>query len=137
MIKIPRQRPTQSYVPKPPRQAISRLRRYELEEEFKEADKKTYLEGEKIIMSKFNGVKQMIKESLQKHFQTEEELQQFLRDNPQYVINQRFGHGTKMINVELYDRGYAYTKQNAVGYRVPDRWLTEEEVTEYLKESAK
>ncbi len=133
---MPRQRPIERYVPKPARQTISRLRRYELEEQFKAADKKTYLEGEKIIMNKWAGVKEMVKSQVQKHFNTEEELQQFLKENPQYTINQRFGFYTKMINVVLYERGYAFTKQNEIGYRVPTRWLTAEEVEEYLKETA-
>ena len=116
---------------------ISRARRYELEKEYETIDQKHFREGEKIIMEKWAGVQFVIKSQLTRHFNNEEELQNFLLKNPQYTINQRYGHWTEKINVEFYERAYAVTELNPYGYRVPIRWLTEEEVTEYLKDQQK
>lgn len=115
-------------------QPISRARRYELEQQMAAADKNLYREGEKIPMKKWAGVRYTTKSQLQKAFHTEEDIQKFLEDNPQYEINQRFGHGTAMINVEFYERGYAVMRPGFNGRLAPHRWLTPEEVEEYLKD---
>lgn len=77
-------------------------------------------------------VKQMIKSQTQMSFDSEDELDRFMKDNPQYEINQRFGQHTKHINLEFYERAYAKTNMGPSGYRLVTHWLTEEETEEYL-----
>ena len=74
-------------------------------------DKNIYRECEKITMPKWAGVRHITKSQLQKAFHTEEDIQKFLEDNPQYEINQRFGHCIAIINVEFYEHDYALTRQ--------------------------
>ena len=116
---------------------MKRVQQEAMRKEMIQADKSVYsridyADFEKVKMPKWRGVKYAIKEQQQKSFHTEEEIQQYLVDNPQYVINQRFGFGTKMINLEFYERGYA-VMDNSTGYNIPKRWLTPDEVEEYLK----
>lgn len=116
---------------------ISSAKRYQMEEEMKAIDQKHFREGGKLNKSKWAGVQYVLKSQLTRHFDNEEELRVFLQQNPQYTSNQQFGHGTEKINVELYEYAYGFTELNNLGYRVPKSWLTEEEVTEYLKDTAK
>lgn len=115
---------------------MNRLRQEAIKEEMRQADKLGLEGGEKMTISNWTNVRYTTKSTLQKAFNTEEEIQEFLKQNPQYVINQRFGH-TKMINVDFYERAYAFTHTNHMGYRVPKSWLTDEEVEQYLKETQK
>ncbi|MGE6487762.1 hypothetical protein [Paenisporosarcina sp. NPDC076898] len=108
-------------------------RQAEILEQMEQANKNLPTGGIKMTKLKWAGVKYMTKSTLQKAFHTEEDIQKYLEANPQYTINQRFGH-TKMINVEFYERAYAFTEVNHMGYRIPKRWLTDEEVEEYLKD---
>lgn len=86
----------------------------------------------KLEIPKWAGVKHAVKTQLRMSFSTNEELHQYLNDNPQYVLNQKYGH-TEPFQAELLERAYGFT-ENKAGYSVVTRWLTEEEVTEYLKD---
>jgi hypothetical protein len=90
--------------------------------------------GVKMDIPKYAGVKHTVKEQTQMSFATEEELQAYLDDNPQYEINQRFGFGTKSINVEFYERGYGVMGKGFNGVFSVQRWLTPEEIEEYLQD---
>lgn len=106
-----------------------------MEEEFRQADMRHMREGEKIQTKKGSipMAKLMIKSQTQNSFKTEEELQQYLEQNPQYEINQRFGFHSENINVEFYERAYAETEVSRAGYLVPKRWLTEGETQAHLE----
>jgi len=118
---------------------MNRLRQEAIKEEMVKADQSVYKridykDLEKVPVYKWKGVKHVLKSQHQKSFWTEEEVQQYLKGNPHLTINQRFGFDTQKINVEFYERAWAVTEMNPMGYHVPKRWLTEEEVEEYLKD---
>ena len=75
-------------------------------------------------------IKYTLKNKQQMHFHTEEELQNYLKENPQLRISQRFGHGTEMINVSFEEFGFARGIINDGGYFIATTWLTEAEVQE-------
>ncbi len=81
-------------------------------------------------------IKHMIKSQTQTHFETEQELQDYIASNPHLELNQRFGIGSKMINVEFYERGYAEVYRNSGGYLVPTRWLDEAEIAQGKKDGS-
>lgn len=114
---------------------MRRVHKEAYEEEFRQADMRSMREGEKIQTKKglIPMAKLMRKSQIQMSFKTEEELQQYMEQNPQYEINQRFGFHTERINVEFYERAYAETEVSPMGYLVPKRWLTDAETQEYLK----
>lgn len=93
-----------------------------------------------IVTPKWTGVQKMIKHEFKRTFSSEEALDQFLQENPSYEIQQRFRFledGSGKPKVSLIERAYAVTEVNGGGYRVPKRWLSDEEVTEYLKDPTK
>jgi len=117
---------------------MNRLRQEAIREEMVQADKASfsrteYKDMEKIPLPKWRNVKLSLKSQTTKSFNTEEEIQKFLADHPELTINQRFGFGSSMINVEFYERAYGEV-DNSTGYNTVRRWLTDEEVVEYLKD---
>ena len=96
--------------------------------------------GERVIKEpvKWANVAKITKTELRKSFSSEEVLQEFLSTNPQYELNQiLFKSQEGNVTASIYERAYAVTKQNPFGYRVAKQWLTDEEVAEYLKDTAK
>lgn len=87
---------------------------------------------------KWVNVAKIIKNELRKQFPSDDALQEFLLKNPQCELNQiLFKSQEGNITASIYERAYAVTKTNPYGYKVAKHWLTDEEVTEYLKDSAK
>lgn len=113
---------------------MNRLQQAAMREEMERTNKMGMEGGIKMVIPKWAGVKYTIKSQTQQSFETEDALQKFLKANPQYEINQRFGIGTRYINVEFYERGYAIMGPGFNGRPAPQRWLTPEEVEEYLKD---
>lgn len=113
---------------------MNRLRQEAIKEEMVASNKTGMEGGVKMEKPKWAGVKYTIKEQTQQSFATEEALQQYLKANPQLEINQRYGFGTQHINVEFYERGYGVMGPGFNGRPVVQRWLTDEEVAEYLKD---
>lgn len=79
-------------------------------------------------------IKHMIKSELQQSFANEQEFQDFIADNPQLEVNQRFGFHTERINVHFYERGYAEVYRNKGGYLVPTKWLDDAEIAQARKD---
>ncbi|MCK1997967.1 hypothetical protein MPH47_12150 [Psychrobacillus psychrodurans] len=113
---------------------MKRLQQEAMREEMVQVNKTGMDGGIKMSIPKWAGVKYTVKSQTQQSFETEEELQKFLKANPQYEINQRFGINTRYINVEFYERGYAVMGPGFNGRLAPQRWLEPEEVEEYLKD---
>lgn len=114
---------------------MSNAKRYEMQKQFELANQNHNEKGEKITMKKWATVNKMIKTEINRAFENDEALQKYLNDNPHLELNQIYSRSASgYLSVTIYEKGYAETGRNNYGYRVPTRWLTDEEVEEYLKD---
>lgn len=113
---------------------MKRVQQEAMREQMEQANKTGMAGAIKMEIPKWAGVKYAVKQTLQKSFATEEELQAFLEANPKYEINQRFGFGSQNINVDFYERSYGILGKGFDGRFSVQRWMTPEEIEEYLKD---